>query len=151
MYPRTKLIPDGEATVFEGQYSTDVVKDKALGYLDDGLNGDKPFFVGIAPIGPHSSIPHDAIRGPDLKMEIPVSHPRHAHLFADEVAPRVESFNYDTPLGVSWVKQLPKLVSGWISTTLMPERDQHRVHRRILSGTLAGFASRGRAGRASCC
>jgi hypothetical protein len=30
------------------------VRDKALSYLDDGLAGDKPFFLTVAPIAPHS-------------------------------------------------------------------------------------------------
>lgn len=48
------LTPDGPVTVHAGEYSTDLVRDKALAYLDDGIGGDKPFFLGIAPIAPHS-------------------------------------------------------------------------------------------------
>src|SRR6201999_2088378 len=41
---------------YEGQYSTDIVADKALGFLETALQEDKPFFLTIAPIAPHSNV-----------------------------------------------------------------------------------------------
>lgn len=43
--------------------------------------------------------------------DIPASHPRHARLFPVEQIERTENWNPDEPSGVSWVKELPKLVS----------------------------------------
>lgn len=47
-----------------------------------------------------------------LYMDVPKWPERHAHLFPDAQVPRTESFNPDEPLGVSWVKTLPKLNSS---------------------------------------
>lgn len=43
--------------------------------------------------------------------DIPASHPRHARLFPVEQIERTENWNPDEPSGVSWVKELPKLVN----------------------------------------
>ncbi|KAK0816979.1 hypothetical protein LTR75_003333 [Friedmanniomyces endolithicus] len=42
----------------EGRYSTDVVTEKAYGFLEDGLRSvaQKPFFLVIAPTAPHSNV-----------------------------------------------------------------------------------------------
>ena len=38
-----------------GQYTTDLVAAAALGFLDDAIAAkERPFFLGIAPIAPHS-------------------------------------------------------------------------------------------------
>jgi hypothetical protein len=51
--------------VHKGEYSTDLVKEKALDYLDTALDGDRPFFLGIAPIACHSCKRSHAIGGRD--------------------------------------------------------------------------------------
>jgi N-acetylglucosamine-6-sulfatase len=49
---------NGPVKVHPGEYSTDLVRDKALDYLSEGAKAadesGRPFFVGIAPIAPHS-------------------------------------------------------------------------------------------------
>lgn len=45
---------NGPVEIHNGTYSTDIVAEKSLGHLDEALADDRPFFVGIAPIGPHS-------------------------------------------------------------------------------------------------
>jgi hypothetical protein len=127
--------------VHKGEYSTDLVKEKALDYLDTALDEDRPFFLGIAPIACHSC-KRTQLNGPkgytgrpltqltpsglskiDTKLEhiqadIPASHPRHARLFPTEQLPRTESWNPEEPQGVSWVRTLPRLVSdmtGWLA------------------------------------
>lgn len=58
----------------------------------------------------------------NIKMDIPSSHPRHANLFPVEQIERRPSFNPDEPQGVSWVKDLPKLVSCIVSLQRMKQR-----------------------------
>lgn len=97
----------------EGQYSTDVIAEKAYAFLDDGINGDKPFFLGIAPIAPHCNIVHNELANGNfteksVKMSPPVAAKRHEHLFPDVVVPRTPHFNPDEPNCVAWIKDLPK-------------------------------------------
>jgi N-acetylglucosamine-6-sulfatase len=104
---------NGPAIIHPNTYSTDLVKEKALDYLEEASQSDQPFFLTVAPIGPHSWIASDG-RDPDINhihMEIPAAAPRHASLFPAEQIPRTESFNPDRAGGVSWVKHLPKAVS----------------------------------------
>lgn len=101
-------------TVHRGEYSTDLVRDKSLAYLDEALGNDIPFFLGIAPIASHSwidstSLPEVLDPGARIRMDIPAAHPRHANLFAGTQLPRSPSFNPDEAHGVSWVRTLPKL------------------------------------------
>ncbi|KAJ9125075.1 hypothetical protein QFC22_000028 [Naganishia vaughanmartiniae] len=101
---------NGPAIIHPNTYSTDLVKEKALDYLEEASQSDQPFFLTVAPIGPHSWISSDG-REPDINhihMEIPAAAPRHATLFPTEQIPRTESFNPDRAGGVSWVKHLPK-------------------------------------------
>lgn len=101
---------NGPVKVHKGEYTTDLVADKALGYLDKALSRSEPFFLGIAPVASHSHINHTTLDAPDkIQMATPEAHPRHLHLFANETVPRHEGFNPDHPTGVSWVKDLPKL------------------------------------------
>ncbi|CAD0092287.1 unnamed protein product [Aureobasidium vineae] len=45
---------------YSGQYSPDVVADKAYGFLEEAIEDDAPWFVTVAPIAPHSNIPSGA-------------------------------------------------------------------------------------------
>ncbi|GAA5864377.1 hypothetical protein JCM8547_005802 [Rhodosporidiobolus lusitaniae] len=95
-----------------GEYSTDLVAEKALRLLEDAANEDKPFFVGIAPIAPHSHISTVGHSDKTIPMlfDIPKPHPRHAHLFQNVTLDRSRhSHNPDVPSGASWVRQLDKL------------------------------------------
>jgi N-acetylglucosamine-6-sulfatase len=89
---------------YSGQYSPDVVADKAYGFLEEAIEGNAPWFVTVAPIAPHSNIianppsgPLNELEvlapGPANKFAIPEYAPRHAHLFKDYKIPRTEDFN----------------------------------------------------------
>ncbi|KAF2450826.1 Arylsulphatase [Karstenula rhodostoma CBS 690.94] len=86
-----------------GQYNTDLVKEKGLDFIDTVAKSDKPFFVGIAPIGPHAEFTRS---GPFTK---PVGATRHQKLFLDAKAPRTSNWNPDEPSGASWISRLEKL------------------------------------------
>jgi arylsulfatase A-like enzyme len=82
-----------------GEYSTDILAEKAYGFLKDGVEGDKPFFLGIAPVAPHSNVQavsHDLL-DPNNNFIVgpPVSAKRHEHLFKDLKIPRKSNFNPD--------------------------------------------------------
>lgn len=92
---------------YEGVNTMEVISQKALGFLDDAIsNKDKPFFIGIAPIAPHSDITGgkngERIWGPPVPLE------KHANLFPNAKVPRTPSFNPDVESGASWVRGLHK-------------------------------------------
>ncbi|KAB5511536.1 arylsulfatase [Coniochaeta sp. 2T2.1] len=105
-YENAHFTRNGEKPVsYKGQYSPDVTTDKAYDFLNQALEkADEPFFLGIAPIAPHSDMVINPYSGKPPKYAA-----RHAHLFKDYKIPRTENFNPDEPSGVSWISQLPKL------------------------------------------
>ncbi|KAL0930670.1 Arylsulfatase 3 [Colletotrichum truncatum] len=98
----------------EGDYSTDVLAGKALGFLDDAVAADKPFFLGIAPVAPHSNVQSNVIddgsnhNPKGIIATPPIPAERHAHLFPDAVVPRTDNFNPDKESGANWVRKQPK-------------------------------------------
>lgn len=101
---------------YEGQHSTDVLAEKAYGFLDEALGDEeqKPFFLTIAPTAPHSNV-HINVKNLDGEFTKttatqgpPVPADRHKHLFKDVKVPRTPHFNPDEPNGVSWISRLPQ-------------------------------------------
>jgi N-acetylglucosamine-6-sulfatase len=77
-----------------GEYSTDLVANAAVGFLDDAIAAsDRPFFLGVAPIAPHSET---IVSSPPARFEPPVPAKRHEHLFENVTVPRTPNFNPDT-------------------------------------------------------
>ncbi|KAL2679158.1 hypothetical protein Neosp_009920 [[Neocosmospora] mangrovei] len=100
---------------YKGQYTTDILASKALGFLDEAVAAGKPFFLGISPIAPHSNIDPALISDPDrdragkdFKATAPIPAERHAHMFPDVVVPRTDNFNPDEPSGANWIREQPK-------------------------------------------
>lgn len=103
---------------YEGQHSVDVLAEKALGFIDEAASHDEPFFLGVAPVAPHSNVdgtamslpPDQPIKGP-FKSAIspPIPAERHKYLFPDARVPRTPSFNPEKPSGAHWIRQLPRL------------------------------------------
>jgi arylsulfatase A-like enzyme len=100
---------------YEGQHSVDVLAQKAFGFLDDAAKGDRPFFLGIAPVAPHSNVAAKLWdRLPDKPEDIndvmaftpPIPAERHRHLFKDVKVPRTPHFNPEQPSGANWVRRL---------------------------------------------
>jgi arylsulfatase A-like enzyme len=105
---------------YEGQYLGDVLAQKALGFLDDAAKNarSRPFFLGIAPIAPHSNVnatyatsttSTTATRDPDqiaAAFGPPVPAARHADLFQNVSVPRTPNFNPSFATGASWVRAL---------------------------------------------
>jgi len=81
---------------FEGQHTTAVIRQKALGFLDDALAGDRPFFVTVAPVAPHAHWDWRHVLSSDpIPMIEPIPEKQHENLFPDAKVPRSESFNPD--------------------------------------------------------
>ena len=81
----------------EGHYTTDVLAQKAKGFLDDAVKAGAPFFLTIAPVAPHSNVEVHGTNAVDPKGSFditpPVSAERHKHLFTDVNIPRTDHFN----------------------------------------------------------
>ncbi|CAG8930847.1 unnamed protein product [Penicillium salamii] len=92
-----------------GQYSTDILAEKAYAYIEEGASSDAPFFVALAPIAPHANVDVN-INGSNVSHTSgdPIPADRHKSLFSDVVVPRTPNFNPDVPSGVSWVARLPQ-------------------------------------------
>ncbi|KAJ5942185.1 Alkaline phosphatase-like alpha/beta/alpha [Penicillium verrucosum] len=91
-----------------GRHTTEVLREKSLGFLNDALAGERPFFLTVTPIAPHSNMngTYGGGAGP-LWMDEPIPEERHKHLFPDAKVPRTANFNPKEPTGVSWIHDLP--------------------------------------------
>lgn len=78
---------------YEGRHTTEVITKKSLGFLDDALQGERPFFLAVAPIAPHSNV--NGAKRDKLIMTAPVPQEKHKDLFPDVKVPRTGSFNSD--------------------------------------------------------
>ncbi|KAI0188915.1 alkaline-phosphatase-like protein [Xylaria flabelliformis] len=99
---------------YEGQHSVDVLAKKALRLLNEAYDAGRPFFLGLAPVAPHSDIQSPAFKYgnhsnlTEVRFSPPVPAKRHAHLFQGAKVPRTSNFNPDKPSGASWVRALRK-------------------------------------------
>ena len=103
----------------EGEYSVDVLAAKTYGFLEDAIDSEKPFFLGVAPVAPHGNVQANAEAtvedmwgradsAPKIHFSAPVAAERHKDLFKDARVPRTENFNPDAPSGANWVRTLPR-------------------------------------------
>ncbi|KAK0713927.1 arylsulfatase-like protein [Lasiosphaeria miniovina] len=114
MYLNASYQRDRDAPVnYKGQHTVDVLADKAYGFLDAAAADGRPFFLGIAPVAPHSNVQtllFDDIG--DIEQAAVFSPPipakRHEHLFGDARVPRTPHFNPEQPSGANWVRRLPR-------------------------------------------
>lgn len=97
-----------------GEYSTDLIASKALGLLDEAVAADRPFFISVAPIGPHSHMSGTSLSNGNPSIDVPQSADRHRHLFPDVKVPRTDNFNPQDPSGANWVRQQPLLTDEQI-------------------------------------
>lgn len=87
-----------------GRHTTEVLTEKAMDFLEDALTGERPFFLTVTPIAPHSNMngTSGAGQGP-LWMDEPIPEERHKHLFPEAKVPRTANFN---PKEVSILRSL---------------------------------------------
>ncbi|KAF4907265.1 Arylsulfatase [Colletotrichum viniferum] len=133
----------------EGECSTDVLAGKALDFLDDAVAASKPFFLGIAPVAPHSNVqsnvisngsvhdPHSIVATPPIPAE------RHAHLFPDAIVPRTDNFNPEKAVDelvdsvVSRLEEYDILEETYIFYTT--DNGYHIGHHRLQPGKECGY------------
>ena len=80
---------------FPGEYNTDLISDRAIGFLEEAAAGDAPFFIGVMPIGPHTEtvVPEHPGEN-DLPIFLPpVPAERHKDLYQGVKIPRTDNFN----------------------------------------------------------
>ncbi|KAI3393250.1 hypothetical protein diail_4539 [Diaporthe ilicicola] len=90
------------------EHTSDLITSKAQGLLQEAIGSDKPFFLAVAPVAPHSDVnpSRDSSSFPVMTEPIPAE--RHASLFKDVKIPRTDNFNPDSPSGASWVRKLER-------------------------------------------
>lgn len=88
-------------------YSTDVLKNKAVEFIND-QSSSQPFFLYFAPFAPHT--PHSVA-------------PRHKDVYKNVVVPKRPNFNEaDVSDKPAWVKSLPLLTASGEASQLEQER-----------------------------
>lgn len=94
------------------EHTSDLITNKAQGLLDKAITAGKPFFLGVAPVAPHSDVRANLVLAEDPlalpMMTEPIPAARHQGLFAGVKIPRTANFNPDAPSGASWVRSLPQ-------------------------------------------
>lgn len=91
-YYNSSMVRNGAAPAsYEGQYSPDIVAQKAYDFLDEAAMHKEPWFLTVAPVAPHSNC-HYKCSG-ELQVDPPKYAERHAHLFNDYIIPRTDNFN----------------------------------------------------------
>ncbi|KAH8660228.1 alkaline-phosphatase-like protein [Xylariales sp. PMI_506] len=88
------------------KHTSELIAEKALGFIDEASQSEKPFFIAVAPIAPHSNI--DFPRKTAYMTE-PIPLAKHQDLFKEVKIPRRENFNPNEPSGANWIRQLPQL------------------------------------------
>ncbi|EWC47310.1 hypothetical protein DRE_03429 [Drechslerella stenobrocha 248] len=118
--------------IYPGNHTMDITADKAYALLDDALASGNPFFIGVAPVAPHSNVEVDTANPdrPNPRFSAPIPLNRHSHLFPTARVPRTPHFNPEKPSGVSWIAQRPRL-----NKKLVDHNDHHyRQRLRALQG-----------------
>lgn len=108
---------------YQGQYATDVLAEKAYELLDEGVHSNKPFFLTVAPVAPHSNVDSNTFRDPnregdqldEVHMTAPIPAERHRHLFPGVKVPRTANFNPDKvcPLCPSFIHKMLIDLARW--------------------------------------
>lgn len=121
---------------FPGEYSTDLVSDRSVSFLQHAADAKKPFFLTVAPIGPHTENIFPSQPGTAPLFNPPVPADRHKGLYKDARVPRTANFN---PSQVSMTFDIMPVLTSldqWgrlLSRIATVERLSHRLLRRVLS------------------
>ncbi|PSR99254.1 alkaline-phosphatase-like protein [Coniella lustricola] len=111
------------------EHTSSLITEKAQGLLAEALaalsQDETPFFLGVAPVAPHSDISPQRHAGPGALLPImtePIPLERHAALFSNVTIPRASplspvlapsavpqsNFNPWRPSGANWLRTLPQ-------------------------------------------
>lgn len=126
-YLNSSLSWNGQAPEsYPGNYSTDLIRDVGLQYLDEAAQSEEPFFLGIAPIGPHSVVEPSS---PGFTNALPAA--RHKGLYNGTIIPRTANFNPDVPSGANFVRNYEKLNETVLDYVDEWHRDRLRALRSV--------------------
>ncbi|KAG2448652.1 hypothetical protein HYH02_006009 [Chlamydomonas schloesseri] len=85
----------------DSDYSTDIIRDKSIGYLREAVAAGKPFYLQVNPIAPHERCKDSEEGGGGrLACDNAIPAPRHAYLFRNASLP--DSPNWMAPLPESF-------------------------------------------------
>jgi Sulfatase len=76
---------------YPGEYSTDLVSSKSVSFLQDAASAGKPFYLQVAPIGPHSETVTNPTGPPAFNPPVPAK--RHQDRYKGVKVPRTANFN----------------------------------------------------------
>ncbi|GFR47079.1 hypothetical protein Agub_g8766 [Astrephomene gubernaculifera] len=93
------------STSYSGQYQTDVIRDKALSYIEDAVADGRPFYMHLTPVAPHTDN-----GDPAAGWRPPPPAERHADLFSDVQLPGNPTYLTANPLNPS---KLADMSSEW--------------------------------------
>ncbi|KAF4508829.1 hypothetical protein G6O67_005161 [Ophiocordyceps sinensis] len=108
------VLDNGEYTFNPGRYSTDLIAERSVEFLDDAVAGGRPFFLIVNPMAPHAETIFHAetvFQRGGVQHNPPVPAERHEHLFADAQVPRTPSFNPIVPASVKYLNNLEMLTA----------------------------------------
>ncbi|KAI3390551.1 hypothetical protein diail_9212 [Diaporthe ilicicola] len=107
-YFNAGMTRNGEPYVtYPGQYSPDVIAEKAYGFLDEATNHSEPFFLVAAPVASHSDVSFNDAGDAEIRM--PQYPDRYKDLFLNYTIPRDANFNPAKQGGADWIAELPLL------------------------------------------
>ncbi|KAG2440647.1 hypothetical protein HYH02_010226 [Chlamydomonas schloesseri] len=89
---------EGEVQTFLGEYHEEVIRHKALTYLDAGAASGKPFFLYVSTVAPHDA------KGAGAYPQVP---PAYRDLFPGVKAPRTGNWGKPVPSTIGFSKQTP--------------------------------------------
>lgn len=75
---------------YPGQYNTDLITNKSIGFLEEAAKSDSPFFLGVMPIAPHSEL---IVKDGKSTFSPPVPAERYKDLYHGVKVPRTPNFN----------------------------------------------------------
>lgn len=81
-----------EPRSYLNQYSTDVIAQRGIDYLNDAHTSGKPFFIGLAPVGPHIQLTPPGHTEKEYP-HFPIPAKRHEGLFKDVKIRDTKNFN----------------------------------------------------------
>jgi len=100
--------------LYAGNYSTDLISQKARNFLTEAQKHNQPWFLTVAPIAPHAvNVVEESANSRWFGPPVPAL--RHASLFKDYKIPRGESFNMPIVGAPSWPGQLFPMKSDVLS------------------------------------
>ncbi|PHH65911.1 hypothetical protein CDD82_1595 [Ophiocordyceps australis] len=105
-------IDEGPLQLYTGQYSTDIVANHAMDFLQEAMQADKPFFLGVAPTAPHGERLVDKT---PITFEAPIPAQRHEHLFSNVKVARTPNFNQAANGSIGYFSVIPPLTDAQVA------------------------------------